>query len=140
MTVFADTVVGAVETLATRVPLDVTTALRDDASDPFSVDATRFVKRRRPACTGTPGDDACWTEPPGVTHDQAVAAIDTSTFFGIIPGTRVLFDITFQNDFEMGGEEIRIFIAYIDVTGGGSAVLDTREVYIVVPPYSIPIE
>jgi hypothetical protein len=140
MTVFADTVVGAVETLATRVPLDVTTALRDDATDPFSVDATRFVKRRRPACTGEPGDDACWTEPPGVTHDQAVAAIDTSTFFGIIPGTRVLFDITFQNDFEMGGEEIRIFIAYIDVTGGGSAVLDTREVYIVVPPYSIPIE
>jgi hypothetical protein len=140
MTVFADTVVGAISTLATRVPLDVTTAVRDDASDPYTVDATDFIKRRRPSCTGVAGDDACWVEPPGVSHDQAVAAIDTSTFFGVIPGTRVNFDITFQNDFHMGGEEIRIFIAYIDVTAGGSAVLDTRGVYIIVPPYSLPIE
>jgi hypothetical protein len=131
---FSDTLVGAVETLATRVPLDITTVTRDDGSDAFSVDATRFIKRRRPACTGAAGDDACWTEPVGVSHDQAVAAIDSSTFFGAIPGTRVRFNITFQNDFEMGGDEIRIFIAYIDVSGGGTTVLDTRQVYIVVPP------
>jgi hypothetical protein len=134
LSTFSDTIVGAVETLATRVPLDITTSLRDDASDAFSVDATRFVKRRRPACTGAPGDDGCWMEPPGVTHDQAVAAIDTSTFFGVIPGTQVDFNITFQNDFHEGGDEIRIFIAYIDVSGGGTTVLDTRQVYIVVPP------
>jgi hypothetical protein len=140
MATFADTIVGAIQTLATRVPLDITTVTRDDPSDAFSVDATRFIKRRRPACTGAAGDDACWMEPAGVSHDQAVAAIDTSTFFGVIPGTRVEFNITFQNDFEMGGEEIRIFIAYIDVSGGGTTVLDTKGVYIVVPPRGPMIE
>src|SRR5690606_26479051 len=40
--VFTDTVVGAIETVATRVPLDLDTGLRDDATDPApGVDATR---------------------------------------------------------------------------------------------------
>ena len=98
----------------------------------LGVDATRFIKRRRPACHVTM-DDTCWTEPAGLTHADAVAAYDESTFFGVIPGTLVRFRITFQNDFQMGDTTVRIFIAYIDVRGGGSAVLDTRQVFIVVP-------
>ena len=137
-TVFVDSVVGAIETIATRVPLDVDTALRDDPTDEHGVDATMFIKRRQPSCRATPAADPCWWEPmgSGITHDEAVAFVDESTFFGVVPGTRVQFRITFQNDFHMGGTTARVFIAFIDVRGGGSAVLDTRQVFVVVPASS----
>jgi len=129
---FADTVVGAIETVATRVPLDIDTAVRDDPSDAEMVDAARFVKRRQPACRATPPAETCWVAPPEVTHEDAVAFVDESTFFGVIPGTRVSFRITFQNDFYRGGTTAQVFIAFIDVRTG-TAVLDTRQVIVVVP-------
>jgi hypothetical protein len=132
---FTDTIVGAIETVATRVPLDVDTGLRDDPSDAAGVDARRFIKRRQPACITT-GDDTCWVEPTGVEHSQAVATYDTSTFFGVVPGTLVTFTITFQNDFYPGGPTAELFIAFIDVRGGGTSVLDTRQVFVVVPANS----
>lgn len=136
-TAFRDQIVEAVETVATRVPIDVDTRLRDDTSDPGGVDATRFIKRRQPACRATPPTTPCWTPPAGVTPEAAVAAVDESTFFGAIPGTSVKFRITFRNDFHMGGRTSEIFIAYIDVRGSGAAVLDTRQVFIVVPAQSM---
>ncbi|MEQ8886345.1 MAG: hypothetical protein RID93_01830 [Sandaracinaceae bacterium] len=129
---FSDTVVGAIETVATRVPLDLDTAVRDDPSDDEMVDAARFVKRRQPACRATPPAETCWVAPPEVTHEDAVAFVDESTFFGVIPGTRVTFRITFQNDFHHGGPTAQVFIAFIDVRTG-TAVLDTRQVIVVVP-------
>ena len=134
-TVFADTIVRAVETVATRVPLDVDTQVRDDPMDEYMVDARRFVKRRQPACQ-PPATTDCWVAPEGVEHTDAVAFVDTSTFFGVVPGTRVTFRITFQNDFWPGGASAQLFIAFIDVRGGGSAVLDTRQVFILVPANS----
>jgi hypothetical protein len=131
-TTFTNTIVNAIETVATRVPLDVDTGLRDDASDPQRVDARSFIKRRQPSCLST-GEDDCWTAPTGIAHADAVAAYDTSTFFGVVPGTLVRFRITFQNDFYPGGATAELFIAFIDVRGGGAAVLDTRQVFIVVP-------
>lgn len=135
---FADTVVGAIETVATRVALDVDTALRDDPSDTERVDARRFIKRRTPACNpaspGAPPTTDCWAAPTGVTQDQAIATYDLSTFYGVVPGTRVTFRITFQNDFYMNPDQrTKLFIAFIDVRGGGSTVLDTRQVFVVVP-------
>ena len=78
------------------------------------------------------------TPPAGLTPAEAVAAVDESTFFGVIPGTRVLFRITFQNDFVMGATTAKVFVAYIDVRGGSASILDTRQVYIVVPAAPIP--
>ena len=130
-TIFADTVVNAIETIATRVPLDVDTALRDDPTD--AVDATAFIRRRQPACRAAPPTDPCWTEPAGVSHADAVAAVDESTFFGAIPGTAVKFRISFQNTDVPGEASAQVYIAFIDVRGGGAAVLDTRQVFIVVP-------
>ncbi len=130
---FVDTIVGAIETIATRVPLDVDTALRDDPSDPEGVDATLFIKRRQPSCNATPPSDPCFWPPMDVDPEDAVAFIDSSTFFGVIPGTRVQFRITFQNTTYQGGTTAKVFVAYIDVRGGGSAVLDTRQVFVVVP-------
>lgn len=134
---FQRQIIDAVETVATRVALDVDTALRDDPSDTESVDARGFIKRRTPACnpvgTGMPTDD-CWMEPTGVTHDQAIAAVDLSTFYGVVPGTRVTFRITFQNDFYQNPDfRTKLFVGFIDVRGGGTTVLDTRQVFIVVP-------
>lgn len=134
-TTFIDTVVGAIETVATRVPLDVDTSVRDDPSDPQMVDARRFIKRRQPACLSA-GVDRCWVAPAGIAHEDAVATYDTATFFGVVPGTRVTFRITFQNDFYPGGLTAELFVAFIDVRGGGTTVLDTRQVYVVVPARS----
>jgi len=131
-TVFIDTVIGAIETVATRVPLDIDTGLRDDPTDSEGVDATRFIKRRQPACRATPPADMCWTAPEGVTHEDAVAFVDESTFFGVIPGTLVDFRITFQNDFYPGDVRAQVFVAFIDVRTG-TAILDTRQVFVVVP-------
>jgi len=62
-----------------------------------------------------------------------VAAVDESTFFGAIPGTAVKFRISFQNTDVPGEASAQVYIAFIDVRGGGAAVLDTRQVFIVVP-------
>ena len=48
---------------------------------------------------------------PCANCHAAVAAIDESTFFGVVPGTRVQFRITFQNDFHTGGTTAQVFIA-----------------------------
>lgn len=130
---FVDSVVNAVETVATRVPIDVTTRTRSDATNPDMVDARQFIKARRPACTGEGTDTACWEPPMDVAPELAIAAVDMTTFYGVVPGTRVIFTITFQNDFREHQDEVQIFIAYIDVSAGGASRLDTRQVYIVVP-------
>jgi hypothetical protein len=80
-----------------------------------------------------PPSEPCWVAPEGASHADAVAFVDQSTFFSVIPGTRVQFRITFQNSFHPGGATAQVFVAYIDVRGGGSAVLDTRQVFVVVP-------
>lgn len=131
---FEDTVITAIDAALNGTRFDLSTAVRDDAGDSFGVDATRFIKRRRPACTGAPGDTACWTEPVGIEHDDAVQSIDTATFFGLIPGTVVTFDITLQNDFHEGSAEARAYVAYIDLVTAGGVLIDTRSVFIVVAP------
>jgi hypothetical protein len=130
---FVESVVNAVETVATRVPIDVTTRTRNDPTNPGMVDARRFIKARRPACTGRDGDTGCWAPPMEIAHELAIAAVDMTTFYGVIPGTRVTFTITFQNDFREAQSDVQIFVAYIDVSAGGSSTLDTRQVYMVVP-------
>lgn len=132
-TEFTDIVVDAIQRIATRVPFDVDTALRNDPANPSMVDATRFIKSRRPGCRATPAIEPCWVAADGTRHEDAVAAVDDSTFFGVIPGTLVTFQIAFHNDFYQGGTTAQVFVAYVDVRADGFAVLDTRQVYIVVP-------
>jgi hypothetical protein len=129
---FSDTIVEAVETVATRVPLDIDTAVRDEP-DPSGVDAGQFVKIRTPGCRAAPASSPCWWPPEGTAHEDAVSVVDDSAFIRVVPGTRVLFRVTFQNDTYPGGSEIQVFVAFIDVRGDGAAILDTRQVFIVVP-------
>lgn len=135
-------VTGAVNTLATRVPLDITTATRNDPTNPHGVDARRFIKRRVPSCNvATPTNTMCWTPPAGVPHNLAVGRTDLTTFYRVVPGTRVRFTIFFQNDGVFEGAEtgVTLFHAYIDVLGDGVTRLDEREVFILVPAHQPPI-
>lgn len=128
---FSDTIVNAIATVATRVPLDISTRVRGDSTDPERIDERMFIASRSPACNEH--IEPCWTEPTGISHAAAVLTYDADTFYGVVPGTRVLFRITFRNDFFPGESHATLFRAHIDVTAGSSAVLDTRDVYIVVP-------
>jgi len=137
---FVLTLTEAIDRVTSRVPFDVDTTVRDDPSDPELVDARDFIKERRPACEynrildgGELPEVLCWTPPEDLAPEDAVAFIDNSTFFDIIPGTQVFFDITFQNTTFRPADTAKVFIAFIDVRGDGSAVLDTRQVIIVVP-------
>lgn len=52
----------------------------------------------------------------------------------MIPGTAVSFEVDFHNAVRPPGERAQIFRARIVVVGNRVADLDTREVYVVVPP------
>jgi hypothetical protein len=57
------------------------------------------------------------------------------TFVGILPGTTVCFDIyAKRNETVPATEDPQVFMAYVDVIGDGITVLDTRQVYFLVPP------
>jgi hypothetical protein len=64
---------------------------------------------------------------------------DETTFYQVIPGTRVTFDVDFYNDFVPPPPTAQIYRAVIVVLGNGVAELDSREVYIVVPPDGVDI-
>jgi hypothetical protein len=134
---FVDDIAGEIERMVERVPLTIDTVLRDDPRDDTGVDATRFITLREPACHVS-GDESCWTEPAGHTHDEAVAGFDANTFLEVVPGTRVRFHIRFENTFARGGVSAAVYVAFIDVRGDRSAILDTRQVYVVVPASSEP--
>lgn len=133
---FADALVGAVETLATRVPVDVDTRTRDGASlgfDNMGVDARQFVVAVEPACDGMM---TCYWDPDGVpTHPTATP--DARTFFGVLPRSTVRFRASFANTMVRGTTASRVFVAGIDVRADERSVLQTRLVFIVVPAVSI---
>lgn len=110
----AGSVVDGIIDLVGATRQDVTSAQRDDPSD--AVDATRFIQ--------------------SITPLRATRATtsDATTFYGVAGGTTVTFEVTFENDFLPHAPYVQLFQAYIDVVEtGSSTVLDTRNVYIVVP-------
>jgi hypothetical protein len=134
-----DTIVGAIDTLATEVPFDVDTTIRGDAGEPEGIDASRFIIGRMPACARLGATEPCWEAPGMLGHEDAVGSFDSSTFFSVIPGTSLVFSVTFENRFEPGGASVRVFTAFIDIRADGAVILDTRQVYVVVPASSARI-
>jgi len=107
-------VVGGIADLVGATTQDITSATRDDTSD--SVDATMFIKAIRPV------------------RATRATRFDDTTFYGVVSGTTVTFEVRFENDFLPQETFVQIFQAFIDVldTATGT-VVDTRNVYIVVP-------
>jgi hypothetical protein len=132
--VFEDTVIAAIDAAVNGTRLDVSVGLRDDPGDAVAVDATRFVQAFGPACTGAPGDRDCWTPPPGIDHDDAVRSVDIYTFFGVVPGTNVRFDMTLRNELFDPDSQLHVFVAYVDLATTSAVLLETHRIFIVVPP------
>ncbi len=125
-------VVDAIETLATKVPFDVDTFTEADPAYPLGVDTRCFVRRISPVR---------WFGPTGIENDPAAARrMDASTFYHVLPGTRVEFNVQFQNaGCYAGDSEARLFVAAIVVRGDNVMRLDERIVLIIVPAVGPPI-
>jgi hypothetical protein len=129
-------IVDGIETMAHQVPIDVSAAARDDDTD--MVDATYFIASIVPNVVGGITDPA---DPSiicvgGLPVDDMDGDTVLDTFVGILPGTPVCFDITPRmNDIIEATEEPQVFKAYIDVVGDGITVLDSRDVYFLIPPH-----
>ena len=115
-------IVDAVSDLVSEVPQDVSTRKRNLPGNPDEFDATLFIKSITPVEGYTPDGS------PGGYESK-----DETTFYQVIPGTQVVFQVRFYNDVRPPGPTAQIFRAKILVIGNGVAELDSRNVYIVVP-------
>jgi len=116
-------VVDAVASLTGGTPQDVSTRTENVPGNPDEFDATLFIKSITPVEGYRDGV-------AGTGYDS----FDDTTFYGVIPGTLVDFAIDFWNDVRPPAATAEIFQARIIVVGNGVADLDSRNVYIVVPP------
>jgi len=116
-------VVDAVASLVGGTPQDVSTRTENVPGNPDEFDATLFIKSITPVEGYRDGV-------AGTGYDS----FDDTTFYGVIPGTLVDFAIDFWNDVRPPAATAEIFQARIIVVGNGVADLDSRNVYIVVPP------
>ena len=70
---------------------------------------------------------------------ESAAGLDDSTFYEVLPGARVEFNVQFQNvDCFAGDEMARAFKATIVVQGDHVTRLDDRIVLIIVPAVELP--
>jgi hypothetical protein len=123
----SDAIIEGISALIGGTPQDVTTTTENVEGNPGGIDARGFIKAIVPVegyRDGVPGPN------PGVSY----TSLDTTTFYGVVPGTLVDFEVDFHNDFVPPPLTSQIYRAVIVVIGNGVARLDERQVYIVVPP------
>jgi hypothetical protein len=129
-------IVDAVDTLVTAVPMDISAEKRDDPTDDF--DATLLIDHVAPNPAGGIADPMdpsliCVGGLPTANIDDDP---EQDVFTSVEPGLPVCFDITpaQQNTDVPATDETQVLKAYVDVIGAGTSLLDTREVYFVIPP------
>lgn len=111
-----DEIVGAVQFVASEVPLDVDAIAEDVPGD--GVDANLVLR----------GVRALAADPPG-----NVARIAGDTFFGVVPGTRLTFGVIVDASGLAPSRTRRVFPARIFFRASGRSRLEVREIDIVVP-------
>ncbi len=116
-------VVDAVTQLVTGTPQDVNTRTENVPGNPDDFNAPLFIKSITPVEGFLPGGG-----------EGGYERRDETTFYQVIPGTEVEFAVDFHNDVRPPAEVAEIFEAQIIVVGNGVADLDSRNVYIIVPP------
>ncbi|MDD5307193.1 MAG: hypothetical protein PHU25_07720 [Deltaproteobacteria bacterium] len=134
-------VVDAVATLASQTPMAISAVARDDTTD--GVDATVFIDHISPSTAGGTEDP----EKPGVICVGGLEVEDDNgdsvpdMFPTVKAGTPVCFDIFVKkNETVQSSAKPEVYMAYVDVIGDNHTVLDTREVYFLVPPSSPVVE
>ncbi len=110
-------IVDAVVDLAHQVLMDVDTFNEERPVIADEVDATRFIQSVVPLSWAGGG----------------AGSQDETTFYDVLPGTLLTFEVTLLNDFVPEGERPQAFRARIVVRGNGVARLDEKEVLIIVP-------
>jgi hypothetical protein len=119
----SDQIVTGIETLTGGVAQDVTTRTENVPMNPDDFDARLFIKAITPL-------EGTYMGVVGTGYDSK----DDVAFYGVIPGTTVEFEVDFFNDVREPAATAEIFRALIIVVGNGVADLDSRNVYIIVPP------
>ncbi|MBN1773826.1 MAG: hypothetical protein JXB32_21375 [Deltaproteobacteria bacterium] len=133
-------IVEAIETLAGQVPMDISAVAEDVVEGPAdTVDATVFIERLEPNTAGGVADprDPTLVCVGGLPVADADGDTFPDIFPDVLPGTPVCFDILArENTTVEPTEEPQLFRAEVHVMGDSVTVLDTRDVYFLVPPTS----
>jgi hypothetical protein len=132
-------VITAIETLARQVPMDISARAVDVVEGPTdTVDATIFVERLVPNTTDAVADPRFPTHicVPGLPlGDGDGDTVADDYFADVTPGTYVCFDIYARENTTVPATDApQLFRAQIEVLGNASTVLDTRDVFFLVPP------
>ncbi len=126
----------AIKRLANGIPLDISATPVDDASD--AVDAVAdFVDHLETLQLGTP---ACAN---GLTEQDSNGDTFPDLYIDVLPGTPVCWTLVPKmNTTVMATDQPQLFKATIEVRGDGATLLDTRDVFFLVPPDipDIPID
>jgi hypothetical protein len=127
-----DAVVAGIDALLRYAPTQVTTRVRPDPAEltRSGVDTTCFIQSVQ-ADTGFARPGSCTGQPVRVdtTGDGLLDGFDE-----VVPGARLLFQVTAYNACVPPARGPQTFFTLIDVVAGGDVVLDTQLVTIVVPP------
>jgi hypothetical protein len=122
-------IVSGISALINFAPITVSTSLRSDPE--ASIDTTCFLKSIIPD-SAIPRSGSCSTIPEAADLDGD-GTLDG--FTNVTPGTQLFFQVVAENEDCMPPSDAPlVFIAYIDVIGDGTTVLDTQLVTILVPP------
>lgn len=119
----SDEIIDGIRQITGATPEDVSTRADNVAGNPDDFDATTFIKSITPLQSYHAG-----------AAGEGYTSKDDVYFYGVTPGTEVEFTVHFSNDVREPSDTAQIFKATIIVVGNGVATLDSRNVYIVVPP------
>jgi len=128
-TPISDAVVNQIQILANQTPIQVTVRFVDDPSN--NVDSyNTFVDHLEANPNGDPGRGCVALPATDTTGDSYL-----DTFPAVTPGQRVCFDIVVkENSAVQPTGQPQLFKATLEVLGDGITVLDSRDVYFLVPP------
>jgi hypothetical protein len=128
-----NSIVSGIEMVATYSPFDVTREWEGVATDqdgvalPAGTTTADFIKSVTPVSHGP-------VPVPGV----ADPVLTPTTFEGVVPDTDVTFAVEAFNDFVPQASDPRLFVATIRVLADDCGALDSRDVFILVPPAELP--
>ena len=125
--VVSPSIVSGLQALARETPQEVGTGVAN-GDNPEGFDATPFIV----SITPNEGYDAQGR--PGKGYRRKTA----TKFEGVSPDSTVEFKVEFQNNIRPHQTKAQIFEVRIDVLGPGGSQLDSRRVFVVVPPCSNP--
>jgi hypothetical protein len=133
----SDSVIEGIQALINFATFDLTTRVRPDEGEleESGVDTSEFVVGVVPI-SGVAPDTGCAEEP--VMADRNRDGV-FDHFLGVVPGSRLTFDVTAYNGIVPSTNAPQVFTAFIDVVQQGGAVLDTQIVTVLVPPAIKPV-